>query len=143
MSYRVLEDVALADVALEATAAEWPELFSEAAKAFWSIQLEDLATIQLDQAQKVHLRRPALDMLLYAFLQELIYWKDAKGMIFLAADVQIQAADQEWSLQAELKGEKLDPARHRQVVDVKAVTLHRLAVQRRGDVWQAHFVLDI
>jgi SHS2 domain-containing protein len=46
-------------------------------------------------------------------------------------------------LEAEARGEPLDPARHRLLADVKAVTLHRLRVERTVRGWEASVVLDI
>ena len=40
-------------------------------------------------------------------------------------------------MRAELEGERIDPARHEQVADVKAVTLHGLRVERTEVGWQA------
>jgi SHS2 domain-containing protein len=41
------------------------------------------------------------------------------------------------------EGEVLDPMRHDQVVDVKAVTLHRFQVARSPEGWKAFVILDI
>ncbi len=40
-------------------------------------------------------------------------------------------------------GEELDMDRHELVVDVKAVTLHRYALERVDKRWRAFVVLDI
>jgi SHS2 domain-containing protein len=44
---------------------------------------------------------------------------------------------------ATLTGETIDPARHELDADVKAVTLHGLAVRQTGQEWQAEVTLDV
>ena len=46
-------------------------------------------------------------------------------------------------LEATGAGEPLDPARHSQRVDVKAVTLHHFALSQTPRGWEAHVILDI
>jgi SHS2 domain-containing protein len=44
---------------------------------------------------------------------------------------------------AEAYGESTDPAKHPLNVDVKAVTMHRFAIDQTPQGWQATVVLDI
>ena len=44
---------------------------------------------------------------------------------------------------ATAEGEKLDPDRHEQRADVKAVTLHRFQVEKTNGGWKATTILDI
>lgn len=46
-------------------------------------------------------------------------------------------------LDAMARGERIDPARHNQRADVKAVTLHRFSLQETPAGWEARVVLDI
>ena len=46
-------------------------------------------------------------------------------------------------LDAQVSGEKLDAGRHCLLVDVKAVTLHRLQLQFEDGLWKAIVVLDV
>ena len=85
----------------------------------------------------------ALDLLLYRFLQELIYLKDAKGLFLRPDSITVRQVDAEWVIETSLVGEKLDPARHRSSVDVKAATFNELQLEKRGAGWYARFVLDI
>jgi len=57
--------------------------------------------------------------------------------------VRVHESDGTFVLEAEACGEPLDTARHRLLVDVKAVTLHRLRVERTSSGWEAFFVLDV
>ena len=82
-------------------------------------------------------------LLLFAFLQEFIYYKDARRMLLRASSIAIAEEEGTLKLRAVARGEEIDPDRHPMVVDVKAVTLHRFAVEHRGGVWRATVVLDI
>jgi SHS2 domain-containing protein len=82
-------------------------------------------------------------MLLFDFLQELIYFKDAERLLLRVRDVRIEERDRNYFLKAETAGEPLDAARHHQRADVKAVTLHGFSVKKVDDGWQARVLLDI
>ena len=69
-----------------------------------------------------------MDLLLWQFLQELLFYKDAQRLLLRVYEVQITTQDHGFALQARAAGEPLDPARHALGADVKGVTLHRLQV---------------
>jgi SHS2 domain-containing protein len=82
-------------------------------------------------------------MLLFDFLQELIYYKDSEKLLLRVKEIDIREEDQHHVLNAVVQGEKLDPRRHHQRVDVKAVTLHRFQLEKKEDGWEAVVILDI
>jgi SHS2 domain-containing protein len=82
-------------------------------------------------------------MLLFDFLQELIYFKDAKRLLLRIREVRIEPKDGGHLLEAQVAGEQLDDARHQQRADVKAVTLHGFSVQEDDGNWKAKVLLDI
>ena len=69
-----------------------------------------------------------LDLLLFNFLQELVYYKDAEQLLLRVQQLHIADDRQPYTLQATAVGEPIDPERHRMRVDVKAVTLHHFAL---------------
>jgi SHS2 domain-containing protein len=89
------------------------------------------------------LENDALDLLLFNFLQEFIYYKDSELLMLGAQQVQIEEKHGEYHLSAVTQGEKLDRDRHEQRVDVKAVTLHRFQLKQIDDGWTAMVILDI
>ena len=82
-------------------------------------------------------------MLLYALLQELVYFKDADQLLLRINEVRLTRSAEGYSLSAAAQGEKLDPKRHALSADVKAVTLHRFEVTETADGWRAFVILDI
>ncbi len=143
MSYTYLEDIAIADIAFRATGETLEEVFLAAADATVNVMVEDLTTIRDRERLPVELEHEALDLLLFNYLNEFVYYKDAKGLLLRSGPVRLGRRDDRFTLQAELYGERLDPARHPLRGDIKAVTLHRFDLHQSGDQWEATVVLDI
>ncbi len=105
--------------------------------------IDNLEAIEPREPRRIELKNDAIDMLLFDFLQELIYFKDADRLLLRIREVQIDEKDDAYSLNATAAGESLDPARHQQRADVKAVTLHDFRVEKSDDGWKASVLLDI
>ena len=143
MSYEYLEDVATADIAFRAWAPTLEGAFVAAADATMNVMVEDLASIQPVVERAIRLENPSLEMLLFDFLQEIIYYKDAETLLLRVPTLQIAPQDHRYVLQAQGSGERLKAARHHTRADVKAITLHRFALHQADDVWEAFVILDI
>ena len=115
-----------------------------AADATVATMAGDPAAIAGRERRAIRLEESEPDLLLYRFLEELVYFKDAEGLLLRVPEVRVRGGDGgAFVLEAEGRGEPLDPARHQLQVDVKAVTLHRLRVERTGRGWEAFVVLDV
>ena len=143
MPYHYLEDIGTADIAFEATGHDLPELFIAAADATMNVMINNLVAIEPRQTRQVKLSTDNIEMLLFDFLQELIYFKDASRLLLRARETQIDHKGEEYILKATVTGEQLDATRHQQRADVKAVTLHGFSVEKRDDGWKARVLLDI
>lgn len=143
MPYRYIEEIATADVAFEATGQTVEEVFICAAEATTRVMVEEPDRIDRSERVTVRLDNPDLDMLLYEFLSEIVYYKDARRLLLRVDRLRVWESDAGQSLLAELSGEKLDPARHPLGADVKAVTMHRFSVEKTENGWAASVVLDI
>jgi SHS2 domain-containing protein len=143
MPYEFLEEVAIADIAFKATGKDLEELFVAAAEATMNVMVEELASIRPTEERKLTFENDALDLLLFDFLQELIYYKDAEELLLRVGQVKLEEKDRRFFLQATARGEKIDPSRHQLRVDVKAVTLHQFRVETNNQGWEAHVILDI
>ncbi len=143
MPYRFLEDVATADVCFEARGKTVEELFVAAAEATTNVMVQDLGQLAQEERRDIQVESEQLDLLLFDFLQELIFYKDAELLLFSKYLVKIERENSSLQLHAEVYGEKLDPATHDLVVDVKAVTLHQFVVKETDEGWEARVILDI
>lgn len=143
MPYEFLEDVATADIAFRAWGENLEELFQASGDATINVIVENLDQIELKEQRTFSLENDALDMLLFNFLQEFIYYKDSELLLLRAQQVKIEDKNSEYQLSAVTQGEKLNPNRHQQRVDVKAVTLHRFQLEKTDHGWIAMVILDI
>lgn len=143
MPFHYLEDVGTADIAFEATGRDLPELFTAAADATMNVMIDNLDAIELRETRQIELSSDKIDMLLFDFLQELIYFKDANRLLLRAREAQIDHKDADYFLKAKVAGERLDDTRHQQRADVKAVTLHGFCVEKHNGGWKAKVLLDI
>jgi SHS2 domain-containing protein len=143
MPYQYLEDIGTADIAFEATGRDLPELFVAAADATMNVMIDNLDAIESRETRQIELSNDNIEMLLFDFLQELIYFKDAKRLLLRAREMQIEQKGEAYSLTSKVVGEQLDETRHQQRADVKAVTLHDFSVENRNGGWKAKVLLDI
>jgi SHS2 domain-containing protein len=143
MPYQYLEEIGIADIAFEATGRDLPELFSAAADATMNVMIDNLDAIEPRETREIELSNDNIEMLLFDFLQELIYFKDARRLLLRVSEAQIEQKAEAYSLKAKLAGEQLDDARHHQRADVKAVTLHGFSIKKEDGGWKARVLLDI
>lgn len=142
MPYEFLDDVAIADIAFRAWSKDLEELFIAAGDAVINTMIDNLEAIALTETRTFNLDNDQLDLLLFNFLQELVYYKDSELLLLRAQQVHIQE-EGNYYLIATTQGERLDRDRHHQRVDVKAVTLHRFQLEKTDDGWIAMVILDI
>ena len=89
MPYEYLEEIGTADIAFEATGRDLPELFRDAADATTNVMIDNIEAIQPRETRQIELSNDKLDMLLFDFLQELIFLKDAERLLLRMREVQI------------------------------------------------------
>ncbi len=139
--YVVLEEVALADCALEIEGRDLDDLFETAARALAELMV-DPATVPLAVERRVSLAAPRLDLLLYDWLSELILRKDSDREVFPETQVRV-AAGEPASLTAQLRGGVIDRERTALRADAKAVTFHQFGLTPVDGGWRARVVIDI
>lgn len=143
MPHRLLEEIATADMAFEAWGESREELFAACADALLRTMVEDPETVKRRQELTIRLEHEELDLLLFSFLQELIFFKDARRLLLHADGVRLEEHDGVFRLTASAEGEMIAPHRHSLIVDVKAVTLYRFRVAFEDRLWKAVVVLDV
>jgi SHS2 domain-containing protein len=143
-SYRILEDIALADAAFEAQGDTPSELCRAAAQAVIETMV-DPQTVSPTLTRSVVRQEQSLEDLLFDWLHEIVYLKDKETLVFQRADCTVTHEPNSglWQLKGTLVGEPIAPERHALRADVKAVTKHRYTVWRDERGWMATVVLDI
>jgi SHS2 domain-containing protein len=141
MPYEYRGDIAHSDVAFNASGSTMEEVFQEAAKATLQVMVEDISSIRQVEKVEVRLDEGSSEMLLFDFLNELIFYKDAKRLLLLPTELKI--SNEGRHLEATLQGEQIDGSRHALDTDVKAVTMLRFALEQVPEGWRATVVLDV
>jgi len=143
-SFRFLEDIALADSAFEARGGTPSELFTASAMAVIET-LADPRTVAAALTRTVSRHDRSLANLLFDWLGDIVYLKDAEALVFREAACTV-SADQpggEWRLEGRLTGAPIDAARQDLRADIKAITKHRYEVRQDNGDWVATVVMDI
>jgi SHS2 domain-containing protein len=143
VAYEYLADGVTSDVSFRARAPDLDGLFAAAADATTNLMVRSLDSIAPAVSIPITVRAEALDLLLLRFLEELVFYKDAQCLLLRAANVRVERDGAGHRASATLVGETIDPAKHELAADVKAVTLHGLAVRPVGAEWQAEVTVDV
>jgi SHS2 domain-containing protein len=143
MPYEYIDDIAISDVAFRAWGDSMEEVFVAAADATLSVMVEELGSVEDRVRHGLELNETSEEMLLFNFLQELIFLKDAEQLLLRVSRVKVLKENNTYRLIAEAWGEKLNPLKHELLADVKAVTLHRFSLKRTPGGWEATVVLDV
>lgn len=140
-SFRFLDDLAIADCALDVEGTSLDDLFETAALALARV-MADPATIEPRLERTITLTSPALDLLLYDWLSELIFLKDRDRTIFPSATVRVHGGGP-FDLTARLHGDVIDPETMTLGSDPKAVTFHAFELTEDAKGWRARIVIDL
>ncbi|MFH1770419.1 MAG: archease [archaeon] len=136
MGFEYLEDVAIADLAFRADGKDMNELFENCALAV-AETIADTKTIEPKIVKKLSLESTDLEQLLFIFLSEITYFKDAELLFFSKFEVKIK----DKKLTAKMYGDKINSAIKKRN-DVKAITMHMLKIEKK-DKYYATVVVDI
>jgi SHS2 domain-containing protein len=140
-SFRFVEHAA--DIAFEAWGEDLPSLFRAAAAAWLKATVNNPGSVRRRIRRKVELEAPAADLVLFALLQELVYFKDAENLLLHVGPLELVEHRGGWRLTGLLEGEAADPTRHDLRADIKAVTLHQFRLERVDGGWHCHIILDV
>lgn len=145
MSYRYLEDLAVADVTFEAWGETREELFKACAKAVLNVMIKDLDTIENKHQSIIEIEEEDLETLLGEFLKEIIYYKDVYRLLLTPRNVQIEweGEDERFLLLANMEGETIDPQKNQLSTDVKEVSCHRLKIIQTSQGWNATVAVEV
>jgi len=143
VAYRFLEDAPPADVAFAASGPSLAECFRAAADATIAAMLGNPQMLEARERRRAHVEDDVLELALVKLLDEIVFYKDAEQLLLRAADMAVREHEGRWIVDATLEGEPIDRTRHELTGDVKAVTVHRLKVEKKGAGWEATVVLDV
>ena len=140
--FRFLEDVALADIAFEAEGDSVEDLLQGVTQALLET-MADPHTVSASWERRIVKTNDALDDLLIEWLSEILYWKDAAGVVFREAPLRLTCEDGRWRVEATLIGAPVDHTAQTLRNDVKGITRHLYRVGQEGPRWKARVVVDV
>lgn len=140
--YEIVEG-ATSDVAIAARGATLEAAFAAAAEALLALTVEAPESVRPVVRRPLDIEEPDDELLLLRFLNELVYRRDAEGLLLRAGSLSIATRQGGRRLVGELAGEAIDRTRHRLAGEVKAATAHGLRVGRAGGDWVVEATLDV
>lgn len=128
-----------ADVGLEVWATDMHGLLEEAAQAV-AATMFDQDSVAEEREHEFAVEAEEPEELLVAWLDEILYAFDAEH--FVTARAVVNRLD-DGVVAGILVGQTYDPARHEQLVSVKAVTYHDLQIEETDRGLEVRIVLDV
>ena len=128
-----------ADIGVRGYGPSLASAFEQAALALTAV-LVDLDTIQRSETVEIKLEAPSPDLLLYDWLNALVFEMGTREMIFGAFEVSISGD----TLAGRAHGEPVARDRHHPAVEIKGATMTELAVDEVSPgEWRAQCVVDV
>jgi len=141
-TFRFLEEIALADIAFEAEGKSLEEVFRGATQALLEC-MANPATVSREWERAIERTDVEPSALLFDWLSDVVYWKDAAGVVFQEAPLTVTRERDLWRLQACLIGAPVDQQTQELHADVKGVTKHLYELKQTGGCWKVCVVLDV
>ncbi len=137
-----------ADIGVRGRGKTESEAFEECAKAMTDV-MADIDSIEPKKSHVLKLTAPDSSALLVKFLNELLFLKDTKKMLYSKIRVAItknagaEDKNEPFMLKATVFGEKIDAKKHGLKVDAKAATYTELKAEKEGNGWVAQCIIDV
>ncbi|MBT4111223.1 archease [Candidatus Woesearchaeota archaeon] len=139
-NYKFLEHTA--DELFVAEASTLGELFEQCGLAVEEVQV-NLKQFSAEQKREITGENENIEYLLFDFLDDLLFHKDSERIIFSKFDCKVTEENGKYKLTCIAYGEKIDPEKHEQKVDIKAITMHMFEVKKTDKGWYAKVLVDI
>ena len=129
---------ATADIGLRAYGKDMNEAFENAGLAIFNI-ISD--TSNIDPSIEIEFEVASEDdvSLLYDYLEELLFYHETEFMLFSEFQVEI---DENFHLRARIKGEEINWDKHERKTEIKAITFHKMAVNKTDHV-EVQAIVDL
>lgn len=128
-----------ADLGVEVTAANLPELFAAAGEALYEL-IVDPATVENRKQISVSATGETPEDLLHAWLCELLALFNVQGFVGKHCMIDHVSGGQ---AQGRASGEALDLKRHGFHTEIKGVTYHEFRVWQEAGTWHARIIFDV
>ncbi|MCS7093445.1 MAG: archease [Patescibacteria group bacterium] len=141
-NWQVFEDKNIADVLVEVYGRSKKNLFSNIVKSFACILIADADQIKKKIEKRIAIEGDDFSQLVFNFVENLIYQKDVFSLIFKEGVFSFDKEKVKKKLRASLFGQKID--QDLQInTDIKALTMHKFKVEKKGDFYKVVMVFDL
>lgn len=119
------------------------EAFENAALATFEV-MTDTRTIAQITEDTVKVEAPDEQALLYSWLEQLLVMFEIKGILYSSFKIgKIEKTEKGFRFTAKTRGEPFNPEKHPTKVGIKAVTYHRMEIDKKPGAVVVKFILDI
>ena len=119
-----------ADIGFKAYGNDLNEAFENAGLAIFNI-ISDTSNVDSSIAKSFEITSEDEVSLLYDYLEELLFLHEVEFMLFSQFDVNI---DDNLHLKATIKGEEINWDKHERKTEIKAITFHKMQVEKSNIV---------
>ena len=121
---------ATADIGFNAYGKDLNEAFENASIAMFNI-ITDTCDVEPEKEILFDISSEDEVALLYDYLEELLFHHEVDFMLFSEFHVEI---DESLHLKAKIKGEEINWDKHERKTEIKAITFHKMAVEKKDGV---------
>ncbi|HZX12162.1 MAG TPA: archease [Candidatus Nanoarchaeia archaeon] len=140
MKYKFFEHTA--DALFEAYGKNLEELLTNAGLALEEIMV-DLQSVKPTTQKKILIKGKNPEELVFNFLEELIFIKDTKLLLFNTFNIKVREKKQILTATILATGEKINQKKQKLGRDAKAITMHEFEVKKTKARWKARILVDI
>jgi SHS2 domain-containing protein len=128
-----------ADIGIIAYGADIKQVFANAALGLFNL-MADLDEFKEDIRRELQISAEDVEVLLVAWLNELIYIFDVEHVIFKRFEINELTSTQ---IKARCFGEKIKPRQHKLKREIKAATYHMLKINKEEGGYKVQVIFDI
>jgi SHS2 domain-containing protein len=133
-----------ADVQVESWGNSLEEAFSQTAYSLMATITPNLAKISPSVEKTLNIKAEDKEALLFDFLSEFLYIFDVEKLVFSEIKVKnIKKRNDQYELQAVIRGEKFDKNKHEIGIEVKAITYSYMTIEEDKEKVKINIVFDI
>jgi SHS2 domain-containing protein len=135
-------DITTSDSAFTAYGKDLNDVFCNAALALFET-ITNTREVEAKEKRKVEVNGYDLKSLMYSWLSELLFISSSEHFLFSKFEVDIKKEGENFLLNGECSGEKIDIKKHEIKTEVKAITYHKMEIKEEDNKWKAQVIVDL
>ena len=137
MGFKIADTTA--DTGILVWAKDLKELFEEAARGLFHLMYDPN---KVEAQEEIDYESEGIDpeSTLISMLNDIIFLHEAKKMVF--KDIKVSYLNQQ-RVRFTLYGEKIDPQKHEILSEIKAATMHNIAIEKDNGVYRCRIIFDV